>query len=173
MLPFLVLTAGYSVSRIKNTYLFTSFVLLFASISIYSVINVYYPKPKEDWRGTTNYVVAESKPGDALILYPQWILSPFNYYRKQKNAPNNFVDLIYPARDFDNLDACYPDMIPEYGKSTIAGYQRVWLVVSPGHAPKNDLSGSMYASLGKQFQLEAERKFNGVKVFLFGKKINH
>jgi len=173
VLPFLVLTAGYGFSRLNNKYLLLSIVFLFVSVSMYSVFTVYYPKPKEDWRGAINYVVAESIQGDALILYPAWILPPFNYYRKLKNTPDNFVDLIYPTRDFNDLDFNNPDVDSKFEISAFAGYQRVWLVISPFHAWEFDLSESMYASLGELFRLEAERKYYGVKVFRFGKQINH
>jgi hypothetical protein len=57
----------------------------------------YYAKPKENWRGATQYVLANSRPTDTLISYPWYAQQPIRYYEAQFHPSANTVRLV-PAQ---------------------------------------------------------------------------
>jgi mannosyltransferase len=60
----------------------TALLVLLSLVSVRSD----YRRPKEDWRGVTARVVAESRPGDAVIVVPQYGHFTFDYYRQLRGV---------------------------------------------------------------------------------------
>ena len=61
----------------------TALLVLASLVSVHS----YFRRPKEDWRGATARVLAESRPGDAAIVVPQYGHFTFDYYRQLRGEP--------------------------------------------------------------------------------------
>lgn len=85
--------------------------------SFHSVLSYYrHPQLKEDWRGASQYVLAQSQAGDSIVVLPAYGRFTFDYYRGTASTavPLKFVDL-------DSLAGDWP----------MRG-ERIWLVAYAG-----------------------------------------
>jgi hypothetical protein len=95
-------------------------VTVLALASLNSVIS-YYRRPREDWRAAANYVLSNSKPGDALAILPEYGHFPFDYYEQR-----------YLERTGAGARAAPPVLMRSSDLAKEAAsfpYRRTWLVI--------------------------------------------
>ncbi len=94
-LPALVLLTGLGLQSFRSKALCGIAASVPVLLSLYTVVDVYYPKQKEDWRSATSFVVQHAQPGDGILFYSKPAKVPFEYYyRKMSPAPK--LVSVYP-----------------------------------------------------------------------------
>ncbi|MGH7863639.1 MAG: glycosyltransferase family 39 protein [Candidatus Binataceae bacterium] len=135
---------------------------------------------KDDWRGATAFVVANSKAGDALAIYHPLNLAGFEYYRRHLAVDQTRPQVIYPdehscptignegsweasevrnrASLFDAIDAIDVD------------HPRLWVLLTtvPLGSVNAELETAIEHHLAKRFHTKSETQFKGIKVWLYG-----
>lgn len=176
LVPFLLLIS-YGLNEIKKSspklflFLLTVIILLSAlSLSVFYTQNkkmVFFwsiSKGVEDWRGASEYVVANAKEGDGVTFYIYYVRLPFEYYSKSR------------VKLFDLSDGDYsinPDVPVNNSKllELPAHYSRVWLVLSHHHNTKlgrEEKAAFIQKYLAKNYLLKSQKSFTGdITVFLF------
>src|SRR5262249_44816223 len=101
-LPALVVLAARGLCRLESQRVLSAGLAAVFALSMATVWR-YYAKPKENWRDATQYVLANSRPGDTLISYPWYAQQPIRYYEALLHPPANVPHLV-PAQ-FYSLDA--------------------------------------------------------------------
>jgi mannosyltransferase len=89
---------------------------------------------KEDWRGATRTMVAESLPGDVAIFYAPYVRRPFDYYAAHTPDPastSGRIAELYPSARYSDftLDTVVPLSLAGAVDSALAA-PRAWLVLS-------------------------------------------
>jgi mannosyltransferase len=89
---------------------------------------------KEDWRGVTRTMVAESLPGDVAIFYAPYVRRPFDYYAAHAADPastSGRIAELYPSARYSDftLDNVVPLSLAGAVDSARAA-SRAWVVLS-------------------------------------------
>jgi uncharacterized membrane protein len=95
-LPALVILAARGLSSLESTRILTAGLAVVFALSMATVWR-YYAKPKENWRGATQYVLSNSRPSDTLISYPWYAQQPIRYYQAQLHPPAKTLHVV-PAQ---------------------------------------------------------------------------
>jgi mannosyltransferase len=102
-------------------------------------IGAYYEDGKADWRGTTRFVIANARPGDAAIFFSPTGRRPFEYYLSLSGAdPSDLPHPLHPPTPFGRYDTdTFLDYMPQGTApadfADVGGdYERVWLLLSKG-----------------------------------------
>jgi len=172
-LPSLVLMTGNAISRIKNRYVFSIVVLIFVALSIHSVFMKTYPKPKENFKDATSFVISQAQIGDAIIFCARDARVPFDYYRKRMGAPPDVLNCIYPSPygvEYWGKRKQIPELTPQLLRSLGGNYERLWLVLAHDYIPQDGIdSRPILESLNFDFQIQIYKEFTAVRVILFNR----
>jgi len=124
--------------------------MLFITLLTLPGLQYYYTHPqKQQWRDTAALIDSYTKPGDVIIIYPNYDQTPFDYYYKG-NLPQFGMG---ETRD----TAAFVDQIA-------AGKGRIWLVASP----QGDIAAKTYLiEKYGEGSLILYQKFTGISVCLF------
>jgi mannosyltransferase len=151
-LPGYLLLVALGLGRLKRKALVATLIVVVA-LSGVSIAQGYF-RPVEDWRGAVDYVLKDSQPGDALLVYIPYGTNNFNFYarrleRTQKHPPFTYLDSMM-------------------GVSHVAAVNspRIWLVLYPSpHVA--ELAPQFESALAMRYRSEQRRDFKGVSVILF------
>ena len=147
--PGAVLLAGAGLDRWQPR---TRAVLTWATVVLSLAAVVFYStRPKEDWRGATNYIVAQWRPGDAVVILPPYAGLPFQYYRRRAGAD------ALPIANLENA---------ANGAAGATHYQRLWVAVYLHHQFEPEVV-SCLAGVARGFHQESSRSFTGIDVQLY------
>ncbi len=61
-------------------------ILAICLVNVPFFVNYYSTYQKEDWRGVSQYLYETASPGDSIILVPEYLRMPLNYYYTNKSA---------------------------------------------------------------------------------------
>lgn len=76
-LPFALVGVAWAMMRFRKAGVVAAAGLAFSlAVSLYVIRSI----PKEDWRGAATLIQTQQAAGDAIVLYPGWINSAFDYY---------------------------------------------------------------------------------------------
>jgi mannosyltransferase len=131
-------------------------------LSLGSVGAVYGPSP-EQWRTAVEMVGAEARPGDAVIVYPDWARVPFDYYASRQPIFREITP-VFPSIGWGQY---LPDKGPSLETSLSNAKQtgRVWLIYRSGDTvPKDD--AKLLASFVSCGTIQSENTFPDVRVVL-------
>jgi 4-amino-4-deoxy-L-arabinose transferase-like glycosyltransferase len=84
-LPAMILLAALGVDRLRKWRIGLSLVVLLCGMSVPAIIGD-YDKPREDWRGASNTILAGATPGDAVVFFPFYSRIMLDYYRDRSGA---------------------------------------------------------------------------------------
>jgi mannosyltransferase len=124
-------------------------VLCLALILLVGDCNAWRVEQRDDWRGISAYVLAQSKPGDVVLFSPRWNAKPFDYYAHGQVPVNTELPIpvtVQAARE----------VVADIAQR----YTRVWLIWQHGHY--SDPEGIVKQILDSQFQLVETLKFRGM-----------
>jgi 4-amino-4-deoxy-L-arabinose transferase-like glycosyltransferase len=127
-----------------------------------------YTRVAEDWRGATNVILSSAQSGDAVVIYPFYAITGFDYYRQRNpHAPalHLFTQPYYGVGDNDEtlLQALSPDS---------RGFRHVWVMVRREGPARDDLqddSPAVAAKLQSVFGTPAVWQFKDITVLEFGR----
>ena len=128
-----------------------------------------------EWKSVTDRVLAQARPGDAILFYvaPGRLL--FDYYReKYHGGTDGHLDIVYPqftdeSEKYDPATLDYfPPMSSDFLGSVAARHSRVWLVIYHDHFDVTR-KGSQRIEEGLAARLPKvqESRIDGVKLFLY------
>src|SRR5271165_4705277 len=165
-LPATVMLAGRGMTALPKRHL--GFWLVVA-LCLASIVNIYslYHKPREDWRNATNVILNSAQPGDAVVLYPDYAIVTFDYYRllDQHARPLHvFTQPYYTPGDADR------SLLQALG-SNPRQFGHVWVMVRREGKPRDTLqddSPAVAAALQSVFGAPMAWQFKDITVLKFG-----
>ena len=128
---------------------------------------------KEDWRGVTRTMMAESLPGDVAIFYAPYVRRPFDYYHTSDHASDSGASsrlrAIYPSARYSDftLDTIVPLSLAG-ALDTARAAPRAWVVLS--HVLRSDSACAAAIDVALQPALHRVRDLRfagGVEVRLY------
>jgi hypothetical protein len=138
-------------------------------------VNLAATAQKEDWRTAYEYIAAHAHPNDAIVVHPGYLDTTLDYYRLRDgaNSPLRALPLLtIPADLTDGTQGDRSkDLLDQYLQKATAGYERVWLVLSPDRlSPQDphDLLRDWYTYNGRLIE---ERQLNGVWLGLYTSRL--
>jgi mannosyltransferase len=166
-LPATMMLAGGGASVLTKRHLGAWLVL---ALCVSSVVNVFmgYHKPREDWRSATAAVLASAADGDAVLVYPPYARTGFDYYYydlRGNGAPRVRVFAQYYEFGEDEqalLGALARDQ---------RAFPHVWVLLrerSSGKDTLQDYSSDVARQLQLRFGDPRKYKFQGLTMLEFG-----
>jgi len=162
--PALVLLAAGILSRLRSPWVLSGIVTLVV-LAMCQSIAIYYEAPApEEYRGATQYIVANTRQGDAIILYSSRGITPYAHYVRNGAGPV----VIYPTTSFSTGDDSAVLMDVGFWKA-VSRYSRVWLLVSHDNSGITDV---IQGNLSHRDRLIETRRFSkGVLVQLYNHRL--
>lgn len=152
--PAAVLLAGIGAAQVSAR---RRRILVWAAVGLsLAFVVVRYVRPKENWRGATEYVLSQSRPSDAVAVVPWWSEAPFGYY-KLRNRDAEVTEVpasaVVDAGSAAELAATYP---------------RLWVIVyARPQALTDPQTIASERVLATRFELLEQRHFRFVEVRLY------
>jgi mannosyltransferase len=133
--PFFVLLASIGLMRIKPRALMAAITALIVVLSLFEDHRFYHNGPMQDWRGAVNFVAANAKPGDVLLVFPEWDKSPVDYYVGRLSGPAAFpviTDRLHTpyANTSTDPSVALRGFLAAHG---VNSYRRVWVLTDAAH----------------------------------------
>jgi mannosyltransferase len=136
-------------------------------------VNLAVAAQKEDWRGAYAEIAAHRHPNDAIIVHPGYVDTTLDYYKQRDPRLADIPVLTIPAEYFDGTRD--ENALDLYLQRLTAGYERVWLLISPDRLAmmdpfdskgdcQSDRVRNWYCYNAHQIE---EREFNGVWLGLY------
>jgi len=173
-LPPLLLLAAAGLARLGSPWAWAPAALLVVGLSFFGALshrNEFDPE-RDDWRSTSQYVLSNSRPGDAVIFHIAAARMPYEFYLSLAGRPGNSPEVLYP---YSGTRITFQDFgaKPDYAglARSLPRYQRVWLVLS--HAGADDAPDQIHSSLsnllGDRYADVATYHFQGIEVRLYAR----
>jgi hypothetical protein len=136
-LPALALLAAEGIVLIRPRWLgISALVAIFvAQLAVYPEYYRYRANYQE-WKTATDYIVANERPGDAVVFCVAHGRLLFDYYRdKDHSNKSGELNVAYPDLKNETTDpkalSYFPPLSSEALAATVASNQRVWFVLYP------------------------------------------
>jgi mannosyltransferase len=134
-LPALLLIAAAGLGRIRSPWIMTGATLVLVVLSLQGTASYYRQDfedvERENWRAASEYILANSQPGDAVMFHVPMGRMPYEYYRSLHHGPASPPAVLYPSHG-DGIG--FLDFVekPSYRRleGEVAEHRRVWLVLS-------------------------------------------
>lgn len=149
--PAAALLAAQGLESLRRPARWTLFALLV--LASLAAVRSYYRSPKPDWRGVTTLALAESQPGDGIVVVPEYARFTVDYYRELSGASARLPDAA-PGGQME-------------GSRLVA--RRLWLAVYGGNGynpPAQDALQSVLAASRNRYCVAASSQFSFVELFL-------
>jgi hypothetical protein len=135
-------------------------------------VRAYYVKDfdvaREDFRGASEYILANAQVGDGILFYQGFGRFPFSYYADHMQAMTR-PSIVFPgtdARTWHNFMTTDPPMFID---DLTQSHRRVWLVLVENMDGKEEdkTTAEMRDSLCSTRHLVAVHQFDNVRVYLY------
>jgi mannosyltransferase len=172
-LPALLLLAAAGLARMRQPWIVALATLLFVVLSIQGTASYYRrdfeDTDREDWRAATQYVLANARPGDAILFHVPMGRMPYEYYLSLQNTISKNPMVLYPNHG-DQID--FRDFVekPSYEQlePSLPNFQRVWLVLShAGPSGQDDTSMTLERLIAGTHHRVDPHDFSGLEVVLY------
>lgn len=146
--PALILFGTAALARIHQPIFVGVLVAPLVWLSATQLAAFYGSDRGENWRDATQYVLSATRPGDAIVFYPDFAHKPFDYYQRRSNgaAPTNLT-----------------------GEAPVETQQRVWLVIRESDAAARFPEIRQVQSSLRGYRLIGRREFRRVEVDLYAR----
>jgi uncharacterized membrane protein len=176
-LPPLVLLAAAGISQLRPRWAFVGSLAVLLALSGQSIFKYYSYRHKEDWRGTTAYVVSHASPKDGILFYLGHGRFAFDYYIRRLNPAGQEWQLVRPE-PFDRTGVSEEAVVQPSNsmvKPKSADYGRVWLVLSHNGLTQTDQmeTHSIETTLQRNYPNVRDQDFRGVQVLLYSRSDGH
>lgn len=170
----LVLLAAAAIVRLPSAGLQAAAMLLLAWFSIRGVQSYYQADidvSREDWRGTTHYVLSERQAGDGVVFHAALGRMPYEYYVLRAGPGVAPPVVAFPA---SGPRITYNDFVANAKRAPIDGiakdYSRVWLVLAHNQIPGkglDDVTKKLESALMGTFPCVVRKRFPEIQVLLY------
>jgi mannosyltransferase len=175
-MPALLLLAASGLTRIRSGWIFAAVLLVFLGISLRGTAAYYQERsssPNQNWRAASQYVLSNSRPGDALIFHIAMGRLPYDYYRSLQTPPAAGPDVLYPHH---GAQITFLDFVekPDYSQlaNEIPQHPRVWFVITSASIPTGlDKTAAALSSVigATEPAPQSIKDFGGIQVVLYSK----
>lgn len=149
--PALILFGTAAITSVRRPVAAGALIATFVWLSATQLLAFYTSDVGENWRDATRYVLAATRPGDAIVFYPRYARKPFEYYQRQGKS-------IAPT----NLDG-----------HALEERQRIWLVIresdAVAHFPEIQ---QLQSQLSESYRRAAQRRFRNVVIEFYTRNTN-
>ena len=166
-LPATILLAAFGMDALRKWKIGPILVIALCVMSLPAIVKGYH-KPREDWRGASNAVLASATPGDAVVFFPFYTRIMFDYYHDRPTDGVPAVHVFAPAFYDGGEDA--HDLLKVLDRSPRA-FPHVWILMAD-HGTKMETftdGAAMAETLQSIFGAPEVRKFADIDVLEFGK----
>ena len=158
----LLLAAGWLILLKTQRAIAIMMIVVYAIALGCGLFNYYTVQQREDWRGVTQVIQAEAKPGDALALFPNKFLSALNYYY-QGNSPIYTLEPLPKEKLFLPIDKLF---LKQMLHDLLQLKSRFWLVFVFANTEFNGKNQVLEEVVNEQFEVLTHRSFTGIELFL-------
>ena len=146
----LYILAAKGIQNTNNRFVKYSVIIIIAALSLTNAKHYYDRIDKQQWREAITYVGESAKTGDKIIFLPG---GPFNaqiwdYYSQRKDLIKE--PFVLKGNDKDNINNV---------KTAVAGYDRIWFIVSGGKDFKDIFQEVLQQS---SYHLLLDRRYDGM-----------
>ncbi|HYL60935.1 MAG TPA: glycosyltransferase family 39 protein [Candidatus Acidoferrales bacterium] len=180
-LPFFSILVAIGLCKARRSVVGASGLAAIVCLSLYQDYRYYRVYPRDDWRAATAYLLGNSSPGDAAILFSEVNRWPYEYYVSRLGSPPRRPTLIYPDWDrqfrIAGAYALDPRALPAREAIVMkvideapARFPRIWLVQCADRNPMvgNDVAmDKILAALSKRYRAISEKGFFDIQVTLY------
>ena len=102
-LPPFILLGSYGFSRFRKAWLAVALLCVIAGVTARGLLT-FYESPGQDWRGATQYILSNQKPGDAAVFFPSYYHANIEYYLEReegKPAGGSTSELVFVKNSTD------------------------------------------------------------------------
>jgi mannosyltransferase len=176
-LPALLLLAASGLARLRSRWIFAAILLLFLGMSLDGVAAFYRERamsPDQNWRAASQYLLANSRPGDALVFHIAMGRMPYEYYRSLQTPFAPGPDVLYPHH---GPQITFLDFVekPNYAQlgPEIQQHPRVWFVITSINTPSglDKTTAALSTLISGAVPLTDRRDFGGIQVVLYSKTV--
>ena len=166
-LPGTIMLAAQGAAELRRWNLGTWLVM---ALCLSSIVNVFmgYHKPREDWRSATAALLASASNGDAVLVYPPYARTGFDYYYDLhgNNAPR--VRVFAQYYDFGEDQQT---LLRAVARDPHA-FPHIWVLLrdrTSGKDTLQDYSAAVARQLQSQFGDPRKYKFQGLTMLEFSR----
>jgi hypothetical protein len=173
-LPALLLVGAAGLGRIRSPWIMRGATLAMVVLSLQGTASYYRQDfedvERENWRAASDYILTNSRPGDAVLFHVPMGRMPYEYYQSLRPGSAAAPAVLYPSHG-DRIG--FLDFVekPSYRllEGEVSEHRRVWLVLShAGSPPGSDETSSALAQLiGAGHRDVQARDFAGLEVLLY------
>lgn len=192
-IPFYLLVS-WAFSILPSKKIKSVFVILFLIFSFFSLYDFYHRPFKEQWRAAAEFIDQKAQPQDLLLFHTAFPQLGFDFYSKrpelerrgfpepenseviehgdaseikinQVEAMTNGTGRIYQIISLEGDTSLTAKKI-NLLNTLLKNRKHVWLILSFSKDPQNVI----FATMSKQFQVVAQKKFRGIDIYLFERK---
>jgi 4-amino-4-deoxy-L-arabinose transferase-like glycosyltransferase len=170
-LPALVLMAGAGAMSFRQPWR-KLIALVVVCLLATEGVRAYYAKDfdvkREDFRSASEYVLARSRAGDAVLFYQSFGRFPFSYYADHTQS-NTRPTIIFPGTDARTWRNFTDTITPTLLSGLAQAHGRLWLVLSENmHGQDEDaISTQIRNSVGRNHRQAAMHQCHNVRVYLY------
>jgi mannosyltransferase len=162
-LPAAILLAALGVGTLRKWGIGLGLVALLCGMS-QTAITKEYGKPREDWRGASNAVLASAAPGDAVAFFPFYSRVMLEYYRGRYGASAPALHVFAPGYYDGGEDV--RDLLKALD-SDPHGFRHVWVLIAGDE--RKFYGGAVEEKLQSIYGAPAVQKFADVDVLEYGR----
>ncbi len=181
-LPAVALVAAVGIWRLRRRWVIVPLLVAMLGLSVLSTFGLYrarFDPLDQDWRGLTEYIMANARPGDALIVFHPFATLDIEYYRARMRSTAEAPQLVFPLRadgvmlySVKPIDSRLLASDSPLMADLFAQRPRVWLVAYrfSGRTREDAVLGMLESLLRTRYQAAVPRNFgNGVDVYLYSR----
>ncbi len=161
-LPATILLAALGVDTLRKWGIGLVLVALLCGMS-QTAITKEYEKPRENWRGASNAVLASAAPGDAVAFFPFYSRVMLDYYRDRYGAGAPALHVFAPGYYDGGEDV--RDLLKALERDP-HGFRHVWVLIADDGA--NFYGSPLEEKLKSIYGAPAMQKFASVEVLEYG-----
>jgi mannosyltransferase len=173
-LPALLLLAAAGLGRIRSPWIMTGATLVLVVLSLQGTASYYRQDfedvERENWRAATEYILTNSRPGDAVMFHVPMGRMPYEYYQSLRPGPAAGPAVLYPSHG-DRIG--FLDFVekPSYRllEGKVSEHRRVWLVLSHAESPSgtDETSSALSQMIAAGHGGVQAHDFAGLEVLLY------
>jgi len=163
-LPAAVLLAALGSGFLQKWKLGIALVIALCAASAFAIAGQYH-KPREDWRGAINAVLAHAAPGDAVAFFPFYTRVMLDYYSARAGAApplHVFAPGYYTGGEDDRNLLAELDRDPHL-------FRHVWVFFAGANLADANRAAQLQSKLQAIFGPPSQQKFADVEVLEYGR----
>jgi mannosyltransferase len=193
-LPFFVILCASGLCRMWPRWIGAAGLVAIVVLSLYQDYLYYRYYKGDDWRAASTYILADAKPGDAVIFVFAGSRWPYDYYLS-KSGLAEFPPVIFPAWDrhfsVEGIDwahyasetTIFEPIVMRAIDNAPKRYDRIWLAQwpidffrdadgDPYRRKAAAMNNRLLAAIGTRYRLNSEKDFDQIHLLLYDRTSN-